>query len=89
MSGITINDGKRICYNDWGTEQPVVFSHGWPLSADDLATLVETLDLQNAIRHSMGGGEVARYIGRHSTKRVAKGVLIGSCQRAYARAVKR
>jgi non-heme chloroperoxidase len=80
MSGITINDGTQICYNDWDTEQPVVFGHGWPLSADDLATLVETLDLQNPIHvgHSTGGGEVARYIGRHSTKRVAKGVLIGS-----------
>jgi non-heme chloroperoxidase len=121
MSGITINDGTQICYNGWGTGQPVAFSHGWPLSADavedqmfflasrgyrciahdrrgqgrssqpwngndldtytdDLATLVETLDLQNAIHvgHSTKGGEVSRHIGRHSTKRVAKGVLIGS-----------
>ena len=48
--------------------------------ADDLATLVETLDLSNAIHvgHSTGGGEVARYIGRHGTKRVAKTVLIGA-----------
>src|SRR5246127_5267858 len=48
--------------------------------ADDLATVVETLDLKNAIHvgHSTGGGEVARYIGRHGTKRVAKTVLIGS-----------
>ena len=48
--------------------------------ADDLATLVETLDLKNAIHvgHSTGGGEVARYIGRHGTKRVAKAVLIGA-----------
>jgi non-heme chloroperoxidase len=48
--------------------------------ADDLATLVETLDLTNAVHvgHSTGGGEVARYIGRHGTKRVAKAVLIGA-----------
>ena len=48
--------------------------------ADDLAALVETLDLKNAIHvgHSTGGGEVARYIGRHGTKRVAKAALIGA-----------
>jgi non-heme chloroperoxidase len=48
--------------------------------ADDLAALVEKLDLKNAIHvgHSTGGGEVARYIGRHGTKRVAKAVLIGA-----------
>ncbi len=48
--------------------------------ADDLAELVESLDLTNAIHigHSTGGGEVARYIGRHGTKRVAKAVLIGA-----------
>jgi non-heme chloroperoxidase len=48
--------------------------------ADDLATLVETLDLTDAIHvgHSTGGGEVARYIGRHGTTRVAKAVLIGA-----------
>jgi non-heme chloroperoxidase len=121
MSTITTQDGTRIYYNDWGTGQPVVFSHGWPLSADafedqmfflaqngyrciahdrrghgrssqpwqgndldtyadDLAELVKHLDLEDAIHvgHSTGGGEVARYIGRHGTKRVAKAVLIGA-----------
>jgi non-heme chloroperoxidase len=48
--------------------------------ADDLAALVEELDLRNAIHigHSTGGGEVARYIGRHGTERVAKAVLVGA-----------
>jgi non-heme chloroperoxidase len=46
--------------------------------ADDLAELVQALDLKNAIHvgHSMGGGEVARYLGRHGTKRVAMAVLV-------------
>jgi non-heme chloroperoxidase len=48
--------------------------------ADDLAALVETLDLREAVHvgHSTGGGEVARYIGRHGTTRVSKAVLIGA-----------
>ena len=48
--------------------------------ADDLAELFETLDLKDAVMigHSTGGGEVARYIGRHGTKRVAKAVLMGA-----------
>src|SRR5713101_7199591 len=48
--------------------------------ADDLAAVIEALDLREAtlVGHSTGGGEVARYIGRHATKRVAKAVLVAA-----------
>lgn len=119
MPTITMTDGTEIYYKDWGDGQPIVFSHGWPLSgdafedqmfhmasrgyrciahdrrghgrssqpwtgydydtfADDLATLIDTLDLRDVVlvAHSMGGGEIARYIGRYGTDRVSKVVLI-------------
>jgi non-heme chloroperoxidase len=121
MPTITTKDGAQIFYKDWGSGQPIVFSHGWPLTADDwdaqmmffadkgyrviahdrrghgrssqtwdgnemdtyaddLRALVLALDLKDAVHvgHSTGGGEVARYLGRHGTDRAARAVLIGA-----------
>ena len=121
MDTITTKDGVEIFYKDWGSGQPIVFSHGWPLSADDwdtqmlfflshgfrviahdrrghgrstqvsdghdmdhyaddLAALTAHLDLTKAVHvgHSTGGGEVARYLGKHGESRVAKAVLISA-----------
>jgi non-heme chloroperoxidase len=121
MPFITTADGAEIFYKDWGSGQPIVFSHGWPLTADDwdaqmlffaergyraiahdrrghgrstqtwggnemdtyaddLRALVLALDLKEAIHvgHSTGGGEVARYLGRHGTDRASRAVLIGA-----------
>jgi non-heme chloroperoxidase len=63
-----------------GRSSPTWNGHDMDTYADDLATLFSTLDLQDAIMvgHSTGGGEVARYIGRHGTSRVAQAVLVGS-----------
>ena len=121
MAEFTTRDGTQIFFKDWGSGQPIVFSHGWPLSsddwdaqmlfflhhgyrviahdrrghgrsaqvsegndmdhyADDLADLVQHLDLHVAVHigHSAGGGEVARYVGRHGESRVAKVVLVSA-----------
>jgi non-heme chloroperoxidase len=123
MAYVTAKDGAQIFYKDWGPKsaQPILFSHGWPLSADDwdkqmvffgeqgyrviahdrrshgrssqtwdgnnmdqyaedLSVLIEALDLTNLVMvgHSTGGGEVAHYLGRYGTRRVAKAVLLGA-----------
>ena len=121
MPTVTTNDGTEIFYKDWGSGQPIMFHHGWPLSSDDwdaqlmffvqrgfrviahdrrghgrssqvadghdmdhyaadAAAVVEHLDLRDAVHvgHSTGGGEVARYVARHGSGRVAKAVLIGA-----------
>jgi non-heme chloroperoxidase len=121
MGTIATTDGTQIYYKDWGSGPPMVFSHGWPLTADawddqlmfmashgyrviahdrrghgrssqpwtgndmdtyadDLRQLLDKLDINGAILvgHSTGGGEVARYIGRHGSARVAKAVLVSA-----------
>ena len=118
---LTTRDGTQIHYKDWGSGPAVVFSHGWPLSADawesqmfflassgfrciahdrrghgrssqpwngndmdtcadDLEALLAALRLERVtlVGHSTGGGEVARYIGRHGTRRVSRAVLMGA-----------
>src|SRR5258705_6359732 len=121
MDFITVKDGTRIYYKDWGSGPPVILSHGWPLNsdsweaqqlflaangyrvvahdrrghgrssqtwdgndmdtyADDLYELIAALELRGAVLvgHSTGGGEVARYVGRHGTAWVSKIVLLGA-----------
>src|SRR3990172_5953623 len=90
MSTITTRDGTEIFYKDWSEGQPVVLSHGWPLSADawdaqmvflgERGYRVIAHDRRDVILVGLptGGGEVARYIGRHGTERVARVVLLGA-----------
>ena len=121
MTTVSMRDGTKIFYQDWGAGPVIAFSHGWPLSADawdaqmmffgahgfrviahdrrghgrsdqtwsgndmdtyadDLATLLDHLDIKGVtlVGHSTGGGEVARYIGRHGTGRVARAALIAA-----------
>ncbi len=121
MPFVTRPDGADIFYKDWGDGPPVVFAHGWPLTADswdyqmlhlarngcrcvahdrrghgrstqtwdgnemdtyadDLAAVIEALDLREAtlVGFSTGGGEVARFIGRHGTERIARVALVSA-----------
>jgi non-heme chloroperoxidase len=77
------NNGYRVIAHDrrsHGRSDQTRTGNDMETYADDLATLVETLDVKDAtmIGHSTGGGEVARYIGRHRTSRVSKAVLISA-----------
>ena len=121
MTTFTTSDGTQLYYKDWGSGQPIILIHAWPLNADmweyqmhflasngyrviaydrrgfgrssqpwsgygydslvgDLNELIEALELRDVILagFSMGGGEVARYIGRHGSRRIAKAALVSS-----------
>lgn len=121
MPFFTTSDDTNLFYKDWGAGQPVLFSHGWPLSGDawdsqmqflasngfrviahdrrshgrsdqtwdgnhmdryatDLAELIEYLDLSDAVLvgHSTGGGEIAHYVGKFGSSRVAKVALVSA-----------
>jgi len=75
--------GFRVVAHDrrgHGRSSQVSYGNDMDGYADDLAAVIETLDLTDAtlVGHSTGGGEVARYIGRHGTKRVARAVLVAA-----------
>jgi non-heme chloroperoxidase len=78
-----VHNGFRVVAHDrrgHGRSSQVSSGNDMDGYADDLAAVIEALDLKDAslVGHSTGGGEVARYIGRHGTKRVAKAVLIAA-----------